>query len=139
MKKVTLTIIGIIVAHLALFASDSNKLTIVVKNMQNTNGQVQITLFDSPDNWLNTGTTKTAQVTDLGEVIFEFDNLPNGDYAISVIHDENENKGLDTGIFGIPTEDYGFSNDARGKFGPASFEDSKIVLNGDRRIVINVQ
>ena len=36
---------------------------------------------------------------------------------------------LDTGFLGIPTEDYGFSNDAKGTFGPASFDDSKFEMS----------
>jgi uncharacterized protein (DUF2141 family) len=139
MKKSALTILGIIVATISVMATDSNKLTVVVKNMKNTNGNIRITLFDSEDNWLSNGETKISPIENSNEVIIEFENLPNGAYGISVIHDENSNKGLDTGTFGIPTEAYGFSNDARGMFGPASFEDSQFELKEDKQIEINVK
>lgn len=45
-----------------------------------------------------------------------------GTYAIKVFHDVNDNGKLDTNWLGIPTEPYGFSNDAMGMFGPPSFE-----------------
>ncbi len=32
-------------------------------------------------------------------------DLPYGRYAISTYHDENDNGELDSGLFGIPTED----------------------------------
>jgi uncharacterized protein (DUF2141 family) len=32
--------------------------------------------------------------------------LPPGDYAVVVLHDENENKRLDRGLFGIPKEQW---------------------------------
>ena len=38
----------------------------------------------------------------------EFDRVPLGEYAIAVIHDENNNRKLDT-LFGIPREGFGFS------------------------------
>ena len=33
--------------------------------------------------------------------------LPEGEYAISLFHDENENKELDTNFIGIPKEAFG--------------------------------
>lgn len=47
-------------------------------------------------------------------------------FAIAVFHDENGNGVLDRNRFGIPTERYGFSNNARGLTGPPSFDDAKI-------------
>jgi uncharacterized protein (DUF2141 family) len=39
---------------------------------------------------------------------FEFSDIKPGKYAIAVIHDENCNGELDSNLFGIPTEGYGF-------------------------------
>jgi uncharacterized protein (DUF2141 family) len=39
---------------------------------------------------------------------FEFSDIKPGKYAIAVIHDENCNGKLDTNMFGIPKEGYGF-------------------------------
>ncbi len=49
--------------------------------------------------------------------------LPSGSYAIACFHDENDNNKLDRSFSGFPTEIYGFSNDARGVFGPPNLED----------------
>ena len=40
-------------------------------------------------------------------------NLPAGNYAVQVMHDENENNKLDTNFMGMPIEGYGFSNNPR--------------------------
>jgi uncharacterized protein (DUF2141 family) len=56
--------------------------------------------------------------------------LPAGDYAVIVFHDVNGNGKLDKNAFGIPTEPYGFSNDAQGILGPPSFEDARVRLDG---------
>jgi uncharacterized protein (DUF2141 family) len=51
-------------------------------------------------------------------------------YAISAFHDENDNGKLDTGLFGIPTENWCASRDAKGTFGPPSFDDAKFRYAG---------
>ncbi len=53
--------------------------------------------------------------------------VPPGRYAVQAFHDANANGELDQGIFGIPKEGIGFSNDAmarlvRPKFAVAAFD-----------------
>jgi uncharacterized protein (DUF2141 family) len=48
-----------------------------------------------------------------------------GDYAISVVHDENANNTLDTSWIGIPKEGIGTSNNAKGRMGPPKYRDAK--------------
>ncbi len=55
--------------------------------------------------------------------------LPKGRYAISAFHDLNSNNKLDKNMVGLPTEKYGFSNNARGTFGPPSLSDQLFGLN----------
>ena len=66
--------------------------------------------------------------------------LPYGEYAIKVYHDENNNQLLDTRIFEIPAERYGFSNNARSAFGPPEFDAAAFKLNSPvKKIAITVQ
>lgn len=60
----------------------------------------------------------------------DFEDIPPGTYAMAVIHDENMNGKLDTNSVGIPTEGYGFSNDARGVVGGPSFSAASFRYNG---------
>ncbi|WP_394700395.1 DUF2141 domain-containing protein [uncultured Bacteroides sp.] len=46
---------------------------------------------------------------------------------------------VDTKEFGIPTEKYGFSNNAKGRMGPPSFEQAKFELKNDRVIRITAE
>lgn len=55
-------------------------------------------------------------------------DLPPGRYAVAVFHDVNDNGKLDTNLMSMPTEPYGFSNDAVGNFGPPGFEQAAIEL-----------
>lgn len=56
------------------------------------------------------------------------DALAPGRYAIRVMHDRNANGELDSNLVGMPTEPWGFSNDARGSFGPPSWQDASFEL-----------
>jgi uncharacterized protein (DUF2141 family) len=65
------------------------------------------------------------------KVNLTIDSLEYGNYAIRVFHDENSNGELDSNILGIPTEDYGFSNNASAWFGPPRWEKAEFILNQD--------
>jgi len=49
-----------------------------------------------------------------------FVGLPEGDYAIAMIHDENGNGKLDT-MMGMPREGFGFSRNPAIRMGPPTF------------------
>ena len=61
--------------------------------------------------------------------------LPAGTYAIGLFVDANGV--MDRNLFKIPKEQYGFSNNARGTFGPPSFEDAPFYLKDDLKIEIS--
>jgi uncharacterized protein (DUF2141 family) len=113
---------------ISVFAQQT--LRVEVTNLKSTVGVIQVGLFDNEKNFLKkafAGQTIAAQGTRV-EVVFN--NIPDGDYAISVIHDENENGELDSNFLGIPNEGFGFGNDAMGTFGPPSFDKAKVKVDG---------
>jgi uncharacterized protein (DUF2141 family) len=61
-----------------------------------------------------------------GETTVAVKGVPAGTWAVLAWQDENGNNELDRNLVGIPKEPYGFSRDARGKFGPPTFEDAAI-------------
>lgn len=65
--------------------------------------------------------------------------LPQGKFAISAFHDANGNKKLDKNIMGLPTEKYGFSNDARGTFGPPSLASQLFEVGANTDISITLK
>ena len=60
-----------------------------------------------------------------------FPDLAEGRYAVSVMHDENGDGALDANLLGVPTEGYGFSNDATGIMGPPDFFDASVVVGDE--------
>jgi uncharacterized protein (DUF2141 family) len=69
------------------------------------------------------------------EVILKIDSLKYGNYAIKVFHDENSNGELDSNFLGIPTEEYGFSNNASSWFGPPNWEKAVFLFNHDEMTI----
>ncbi|MGC6431373.1 MAG: DUF2141 domain-containing protein [Jejuia sp.] len=109
----------------------SNSITVTVTNLQNNDGNVFLAIYNSEDKFLNKSYKAfRAKIYDNGCVV-EFKNVPNGEYAVSIYHDANGNKKLDTGMFGIPKEDYGCSNNAKGFFGPPKWDDAKFTLKNE--------
>jgi uncharacterized protein (DUF2141 family) len=73
-----------------------------------------------------------------GKARLVFAGLAPGRYALRVFADENGNGKLDTNLMGMPTERYGFSNDAKGNRAPPSFEAAAISVDADLQTVIHL-
>ncbi|MBD8628548.1 DUF2141 domain-containing protein [Oxalobacteraceae sp. CFBP 8753] len=69
-----------------------------------------------------------------GETVVTVDGVPTGSWAVLSYQDENDNGKLDRNVLGIPKEPYAFSRDARGRFGPPSFEDAAFELRGEKAV-----
>jgi uncharacterized protein (DUF2141 family) len=112
----------------------SATLTVTMTGFRNENGVAQVTLFngsdgfpDKPDRALMHGSSPIVDA----ESQITFEQVPFGTYGVGVIHDENGNERMDTNFLGKPREGYGASNDARGRFGPPSFEDASFTVGED--------
>jgi uncharacterized protein (DUF2141 family) len=65
-----------------------------------------------------------------GRCTITLDDLAPGEYAISVLHDENGNGKPDTNFLGIPKEGIGTSNNAKGRLGPPAYADCTFTCTG---------
>jgi len=66
-----------------------------------------------------------------GETLVTMKEVPAGTWAVLAYQDDNANGQLDRNLIGIPSENYGFSRDARGRFGPPSFDDAAIAVKDE--------
>ena len=64
--------------------------------------------------------------------------IPAGTYAIGYYIDANENEKLDTNFVGIPKEEFGFSNNVMGTFGPPKFEAASFLLDQHKKIIMEL-
>ena len=113
------------------------RLIVKVSGAKPNTGQVFLSLFSSPENYLkNPLVKKLKPIDDKGHTNFVIDHLASGKYAVSVIYDEDNNGRLNKGFLGIPTELVGFSNNARGTFGPPTFKETSFQLSEKKTIEI---
>jgi len=105
------------VTPLALFGQCT--LTIQITGLNNSTGQVLLELRDEKNERIAGISRNIAD----NSCIFVIKNLKPGKFAFKYFHDQNNNEELDTNWIGIPTEGYGFSNNAEGTFGPPSFKE----------------
>ena len=123
-------IMNTLLVSLFIFATSSvlaqNRIEVTVKNIKQQQGSIRIGLFNNEENFLKKAIEGKVVKANAAEVKVVFENLKAGDYAVSVIHDENDNGELDKNTFGIPKEGFAFGNNAMGMFGPPSFEKAKV-------------
>jgi uncharacterized protein (DUF2141 family) len=105
-----------------------------VLNIQNRNGTVDCALFASPAGFPREflHAAQNVMVIKIRNTAArcDFEAIPPGTYALAVIHDENSNGKLDTNLVGMPTEGYGFSNDAKARIVTPSFSAAAFPYNG---------
>jgi uncharacterized protein (DUF2141 family) len=108
------------------------KLTVNIVNTEENTGKLYVYLFDVADDYPME--TEKARMTKVVRVknnsgTAVFNGVEYGTYAIAVHHDINDNDKVDTNFLGIPNEDFGASNNAKGFMGPPSFEDASFSVN----------
>ena len=112
-----------------------NKLMVNAQGFRNADGQAAVALFQSADGFPESTEKAIRKATSPivnGTASVTFGNLPNGVYAIVVLHDTNGSLSMDRGLFGRPKEGYGVSNNAKpGMFGPPKFQDAAFQLGGE--------
>lgn len=121
------------------FKHPTNSVSIEVQNLRSQKGYVLISLFNNAKDFPKNATKaigKTKVRIENGRAIAAFNDLPAGKYAAAILHDENDNLKMDFNIVGMPKEGYGFSNDAKGLFGPPSFEKAAFTVDGEKKIII---
>ena len=128
---VALTVTGEVGAE----SPDVGNITVVITNLRSTDGDVLISLYDKAEGFPKDrdAIVRAAAVPpdDSGQVTAVFEDLPHGDYAIAVLHDEDGSQGMTFGRFHLPKEGYCFSNNPKVRFKPPKFKKTKFTLDGD--------
>lgn len=109
-------------------------INVKIQNIINNNGVIACALFES-EKGFPSKSLKFASTIILTQVVgkhasFKFSDIKPGKYAIVVIHDENRDGKLDSNLFGIPTEGYGFSSGAEVTMSAPSFSDAVFSYDG---------
>jgi uncharacterized protein (DUF2141 family) len=143
MRRILVTLLFVMLGASAAAQEGTATLSVQVTGLKKQ-GKVFVYLYDKakgfpikPDLALK---KVTVPVETSDTVDAKFDGLVPGDYAVSVVHDENDNGKIDTTSIGIPKEGMGVSNKARGFMGPPKFKDAKLPIPaGETAITIPIK
>jgi len=129
MKKIFCLLLLTVTFQLAAQEEGKGTIELKITNIDNDEGQMLIALYDAKDNWLKKYYKGTFAKIENGTSSVSFTGIPDGTYAISCFHDEDNDGELDS-FLGIPSEDTGASNNAPARMGPPKWEDAKFELQG---------
>jgi uncharacterized protein (DUF2141 family) len=130
-------------------SSGASELRVVVEGVRSDSGTIMVGLYDTSEGFVAAikHSTEAGLLNDKGRRVgmalraaagvqsVVFADLPPRRYAIIVFHDENDNGRLDENAWGVPTEGYGFSNNAQGFLAAPSFAAAEITLGEENRSI----
>lgn len=116
----------------SLVTAQDHQLTVIIHGINKVKGELIIGLFDNKSDWLKKGkefSVKTIEIKSKEETII-FDNLPDGEYGVSVCHDQNSDGKCNRGIIGYPVEGFGFSREAKVFIKAPGFKKASFIITG---------
>ena len=126
-----------IIVLFSFFAQPATStLELEISEFRNTDGHVLVSVFDNANDYPTEGekavVNKKVKITAKTHVV-TIEDLPQGEYAVVFLHDENDNEEMDTNFVGAPEEGYGASNDAVNTFSAPKYEEAKFLLEGEKK------
>lgn len=108
-------------------APETGDMAVTVTNIESSEGKIRAVLFKGKEGFPDDSEKayRSASVdAQKGKTTFVFEDLPYGEYAISLLHDKNENGKMDTNFVGYPQEGYGISNNKNPGISMPKYEDA---------------
>lgn len=141
MKTYMKNIIGIALLFAVQFGyAQKGPLKITVTNINHLEGNIQVSLYNSKASFIKPGKEYKTMIKEVkaGTETFTFNDLPAGEYAVALYHDENGDGKCNTNMLGIPKEGYAFSRNFIPKFSAPKFEDTKFKQEQGTNMVIKM-
>ncbi len=129
-----LTFLTFLTGHAGEKSVSQGSINVEVSGMRSNAGEVRVNLYDSKDGFPSEPKKAVMALVskiENNESKVVFKDIPFGDYAISVLHDENGNKKMDLNWLMIPKEGFGASNNSKGSLGPPSFSNARFRLESE--------
>ncbi|WBA40735.1 DUF2141 domain-containing protein [Hymenobacter canadensis] len=118
----------------------TSSITVVVSALASTQSVVKLYFYNLRDQFLKPqGYVFKKVVMPAGQrqITLPVD-LPNGEWAVAITQDMNNNDKLDKNFVGIPTEPFAFSNNVRPTLAPPDFNECKFTVSGPRVVTIKL-
>lgn len=114
-------------------AAQSGEIRVHFVGCPNGKGKVKCALYNNPDGFpmdRKSIVQSAAAPIDGNGAVCKFKRLPPGKYAVAAFQDEDGTDHMRKNVIGIPTEVYGFSNDARNMLSAPSFDQAAFTYPG---------
>lgn len=129
----------IVFALLIPVAASAADLHVTVSNGPTVPATLYVGLYDTAEAFVADKPLASQKVPMRDrKALLSFNGLAAGRYAIKAFADENGNEKLDANLVGLPTERYGFSNEARGRMGPPAFDAAAVTVDADSSIAFRL-
>jgi uncharacterized protein (DUF2141 family) len=114
-----------------------NTVEVTMTHFDNNDGKAKVGLYNTAEDFLDKTYLSLDTLIQNQTAKVVFTDVPDGMYAISCYHDEDNNGQLNMHFGMIPAEAYGCSNGAKGFFGPPKWDDAHFeVKNGEVKAIV---
>jgi uncharacterized protein (DUF2141 family) len=122
----------------------TSDVTVTATGLRNAHGVVRACMTGEASHFphcRNPASSYSAIGEAADEVTLVFRGVRPGRYAIALLHDENGNGKVDRAAMMIPKEGFGFSRDAKVRFGPPKFSEAAFDLapGASEKLVIRMR
>lgn len=143
MRLLALALAGSTAVLAAAAPAQAGDVVITVTDLRSTKGVVRACMTTRADIFpkcIKDPSAHRAVVSASGKVEIRFTGVKPGNYAIALLHDENDNGKADRAMGMMPKEGYGFSRDAPVKMAPPKFSDAVMAIGeGTARLTIKMR
>ena len=122
-----------VAASLAAAPVQAGEVVITVTDLRSTKGVVRACMTTRADIFpkcIKDPNAHRVVVPAAQKLEIRFTGVKPGQYAIALLHDENNNNKADRALMMMPKEGFGFSRDAKVRMGPPSFESAAFTVEG---------
>ena len=118
-----------------------NKIVVNVNNFENNKGSCIVCLYNDAKAFAGKGSPVKCSTVSINNKTAQanFESVAEGTYAVSVIHDANNNKKFDTNFLGIPTEGYGASQNDLPFAAAPKFDANKFTVTTNSTTTSNIK
>jgi len=136
----TVFLLWVFIFAFAGISAQTASITLKVKGITKAKGIMNIALFANEEDYSDDENYAFAGEIPVESIDFSIvmEDIPFGTYAIKIFYDEDSNGEFNKNWIGMPKEPFGFSNDAKGRMGPPSFEAAAFKLDSDIELEINL-
>ncbi len=132
MKKLVIALVFAMAFTGVVWAADKGDIVVKMTGFRTGQGRVSVVLYDNAGPFPKKSDqavkiVRTQVKGDTATAVFK--DIPYGEYAFAILHDENLNSKMDYDSIGRPQEGYAFSNNATGMVGAPSYGKAKFKLD----------